>query len=287
MTKEVNPPSENFKAIAFILIATFCFAWMNTIAKQLTAYHPLQLVFFRAFGTFVFVFPYMLYKGISLFGTHRKILFLRAFIGSISLATFFMAVQRMPLGSAVSIRYIGPIISVVLAMYFLKEKVKPLQWLGFLISIVGVFVLKGFDLRISMSGFILVLISAVTVGAVFTMVRYLATREHHLTIINYFMVTSMLIGISSIYYWTIPKGFDWFYFAAMGIAGLFGQVFMTIAFSKGNTNTIAPFKYMELVYALLLGYFIFGEHYSIFATIGLSLIVVGMLVNLWAKRKPE
>ncbi len=198
-----------------------------------------------------------------------------------------MSVQMMPLGSAVSIRYVGPIISVILAIYFLQEKVKSIQWLGFLIAIVGVFVLKGFDLRISTLGFVLVLISAITVGAVFTMVRYLATREHPLTIINYFMVTAIVMGLSSISYWVMPEGNHWYYIAGMGICGLIGQVFMTVAFQKGETNTIAPFKYMELVYALLLGFFIFGEKYSLYASIGMVLIIVGMLVNLLAKKSSK
>ena len=144
---------------------------MNALAKELSNYPALQLVFFRSIGTFAFMFPYMLIKRISRLGTHRKILMLRSIIGFISLATFFMAIQMMPLGSAVSIRYIGPIISVILAIFFLKEKVKSIQWLGFLIAIIGVFILKGFDLRISTLAFILVLVSAITVGAVFTMVR--------------------------------------------------------------------------------------------------------------------
>lgn len=279
--------TNNVKAISFILIATFAFACMNALAKELSDFPVLQVVFFRSFGTFIFIFPYMLVKKVPLLGTHRKMLALRAIIGTISLAAFFMAVQLMPLGSAVSIRYIGPLISVILAIIFLKEKVMPIQWLGFLIAIIGVFVLKGFDVRISTLGFIMILISAITVGAVFTLVRYLATREHHLTIINYFMVTSILIGLTSVAYWIMPMGIQWYFIIGMGICGLIGQVFMTIAFSLGETNTIAPFKYMELVYALFLGFFIFGEQYSFYASIGMGLIICGMLINLFAKKKKK
>ena len=45
-----------------MLIAAFAFAWMNLMAKYLQGFHPLQVVFFRAFGTFIFIFPYMIYK---------------------------------------------------------------------------------------------------------------------------------------------------------------------------------------------------------------------------------
>jgi len=208
--------NNSYKGIFFILIATFSFAIMNSLAKYLTDFNAFQIVFFRTAGTFIFMFPYMLVKKVSILGTHRKFLFLRAIIGFLSLSSFFMAVQRMPLGSAVSIRYVGPLLGVFLSFIFLKERVKLLQWVSFVIAIVGVFILKGFDFRIDSIGFALVLFSAITVGGVFTLVRYLATREHFLTIINYFMVVSMVLSLVTIKYWTIPIGIDWLYILSMG-----------------------------------------------------------------------
>ena len=257
---------------------------MNTLAKYLTNFNPFEIAFFRAFGSFVFLFPYMVYMKIPILGTHRKILVLRSVIGFSSLVAFFTAVQMMPLGSAVSIRYIGPLIGVILAYFFLKEKVKLLQWVSFIIAIIGVFTLKGFDFRIDQTGFLIVLFSAVTVGGVIMMVRYLATREHHLTIVNYFMSITVILSLFTISYWRMPIGLEWVYFAAMGITGLIGQIFMTMALKLGETNTVAPFKYMELVYALIFGFFIFGEAYTLAASIGIILIVFAMILNVVGKR---
>lgn len=280
--KETRPTTT---AIVYIILATLAFACMNALAKQLSNLHPLQLVFFRSLGTFVFMFPYMLVVGIPILGTHRKTLFLRGIIGFLSLTTFFIAVQKIPLGSAVSIRYMGPIVSVILAMYFLKEKVKNLQWLGFTIAIIGVFVLKGFDPRITTEGFLYASFSAITVGIVFTIVRYLATREHHLTIINFFMMTSISLSLLSISLWKPITPDQWLPLLGVGLTGLCGQVMMTLAFKKGDTNTVAPFKYMELIFALLIGFIFFDETYTALAASGISLLVIGMLVNLLAKRK--
>ncbi len=258
---------------------------MNTLAKYLSDFNPFQIAFFRAFGSFIFLFPYMVYKKIPLLGTHRKILVLRSVIGFSSLVAFFSAVQMMPLGSAVSIRYIGPLIGVILSYIFLKEKVKSLQWISFMIAIIGVFTLKGFDFRISQVGFLIILFSAITVGGVFMLVRYLATHEHPLTIVNYFMSITIILSLFTFSHWKMPTGIEWIYFTTMGITGLIGQVFMTNALKLGETNTVAPFKYMELVYALLLGFFIFGESYTIIAFLGILLIVFAMIMNVYAKVK--
>lgn len=272
------------KGIAYILIATFSFAIMNAIVKDLSGFHAMQIVFFRAFGTFVFIFPYMLWRKVSVVGNYPKLLFLRALVGVISLSTFFIALQRIPLGSAISIRYLGPIFGAMLAAYFLKEKINKWQWVSFAIAFAGVIVLKGFDVRIDYLSLFLLLISALTVGMVFVLVRYLGTREHYLTIINYFMTITLLVSALFFQYWRMPLPEEWLPLIAIGICGLIGQVFMTIAFQTEETSVLAPFKYMELVYALIMGFFFFGETYTWLPFLGILLIVVGMIMNVYSKK---
>ena len=275
------------KGISFILFATFAFAIMNAIAKELSDFHPMQVVFFRAFGTFIFIFPTMVLRKISIIGNNPKFLFLRGLVGVISLSTFFMALQRIPLGSAISIRYLGPIFGVVMAAYFLKEKVKKLQWLSLFIAFSGVIVLKGFDPRIDSVSLGLLLISALFVGMVFVLVRYLTDKEHYLTIINYFMIISITTSLFFINSWRMPLGDEWYPVVGIGILGLIGQVFMTRAFQTEDTSMLAPFKYMELVWALIMGYFLFGETYSWLAFSGIVLIMIGMLLNVYSKNKKQ
>lgn len=257
---------------------------MNAIAKNLAALHPMQVVFFRAFGTFAFIFPYMLYQKVPVIGQNPKLLLARAITGVISLSTFFIVLQRIPLGSAVSFRYLGPIFGAILAYFYLKEKISPLQWLSFAIAFSGVIVVKGFDVRIDFLSLMIILTSALFLGVVFVLIRYLSTREHYLTIINYFMVVSMLGGLCFISSWRMPLPEEWPSVLSIGIFGLVGQVFMTKAFELAETSVLAPFKYMELVYALIMGYFIFGESYAFLPMLGIVLIVVGMIMNIYGKR---
>lgn len=261
---------------------------MNLLARYLSDLHPLQVVFFRAFGTFAILFPYMLYKKVSILGTHRTWLTIRGVVGFLSIALFFWVLQRIPLGSAISIRYIAPAFSVLLAVIFLKEKVRTWQWIGLLMAIIGVFVLKGSDMRIDGLSFILILASAILLGTVFTMLRYLGSKEHFLTIINYFMVACMLGSLAFLHKWRMPSGNEWIWLGTIGLFGLVGQVFMTKAFQEAETNIIAPFKYMELLYALILGSIFLEETYANYAIIGMALIVLGMILNvLMVQKKRE
>ncbi|MFC4634870.1 DMT family transporter [Dokdonia ponticola] len=273
------------RGIVYMLIAAFTFAWMNLLAKYLQDFHPLQVVFFRATGTFVFIFPYMLYKKVPVIGTNVFWLSLRGVLSFVSLALFFKVVQDIPLGSAVALRYTAPIFSVILAYFFLKEKVKFWQWICLVLSLVGAFIMKGVDFRIDTLSFVLIMFSSLLVGGVFAIVRYLGSREHYLTIINYFMVFSIVGSLFFIQYWRMPVGNEWWWVCGIGVLGLIGQVFLTRSFQLADTSTVAPIKYMELVYALLFGFFLFGESYSFWPIFGMTLVVLGMLLNVWIKRR--
>jgi len=227
----------------------------------------------------------MLHKKIPIVGKEVKWLAVRGIVGFLSLAAFFIVIQRIPFGPAISIRYIGPVFSVILAVLFLKEKVNAWQWGCLLLSIVGVFVLKGADFRIDTLSFLLALLSAVLVGIVFAVVRYLGAKEHALTIINYFMIASIIGSLFFMNHWSMPIGIEWLWVVSIGIFGLIGQVFMTMAFQLADTNTIAPFKYMELIYALGLGLIFLDEEHSYLAIFGMLLIVLGMVLNVYFKKR--
>lgn len=275
------------RGIGFIIIAVFSFSVMNVMAKHLSELHPMQVVFFRAFGSVAFILPYMIYKRVSIIGNNPKLLFLRALVGIISLATFFWALQRIPLGSAISIRYLGPIFGAVLAYYYLSEKVNYKQWISFGIAFSGVLVLKGFDYRIDLFSFSLVLISAFFVGMVFALIRYLGSREHYFTIINYFLSLATISGLVFMSYWRMPIGEEWWSVIGIGIFGLIGQIFMTRAFQLEEASILAPFKYLELIFSVFIGFLIFSESYEWIAYAGMILIIVGMVLNVYFKEKVD
>ena len=273
------------RGIIYICLATFAFAWMNVVAKYLSDFHPLQIVFFRAMGSFAMILPVMLVNKVSIIGNNPSLLFLRGFLGLLSLSAFFIAIQKMPLGSAISIRYIGPIFGAALAVYFLKEKITKWQWLSFIIAFSGVLILKGFDLRIPLDGFLIVLVSAFFLGGIFVLIRYLGSREHFLTIISYFMIISIIGSLFFIPFWRMPVGWEWWPVLTIGIFGAVGQIFMTKAFQLEETSVLAPFKYTELIYALLIGFILFEEKYNWISLLGMSLITLGMITNVYWKAK--
>ncbi len=275
------------KGILYIVLATFFFANMNLLAKYLSEMHFMQVVFFRALGTSFFIMPLMAIQKINPVGHHPWLLMARAICGLLSLALFFWAIQLIPLGSAISIRYVGPAIAALISIFALKEKMISWQWLCFAISFAGVILLKGVDVRISLFGFLITLSSAILLGFVFVLLRYLSQREHYLVIINYFMSISLIGSLFFIPYWRWPIGNEIYAVIGIGVLGCLGQVLMTKAFQRAETNVLAPFKYMELLFAVVIGWFFFQEQYDLHAIFAMSLIIVGMLLNIWVKHRKK
>lgn len=272
--------------IILMLLATISFTIMQTLVKHLAPMHTYQITFFRSIITSACCFMYLAYYRLSVIGNNQKILIVRAFLGVISMTCFFFTLQWMPFGASVSLKYLSPVFAAIVAYLFLKEKIKPLQW-GFLaMALAGVFLLKGFDSRISFWGLVIGLIGAIAGGLIYPLIRHIGKSEHPIIIINYFMfIASIIIGLLMIPYWESPSDQQWVQLLLMGLAGFFAQFFMTKAFQLAEVNLIAPLKYAEVIYALLIGWIWYGELYTVWSLLGIIMIIFAMLLNLKFKQK--
>lgn len=269
-----------------MFLATICFTIMQVFVKELATMHTFEITFFRSVVTALFCFIYLWYQKLPMIGNNQKILFLRAFLGIISMTSFFFTVQWMPFGASVSIKYLSPVFAAITAVVVLKEKIKPIQWLFFGMALLGVLLLKGFDSRIDKWSLSIGILGAIAGGLIYPLIRKIGDTEHPFTIINYFMFTaSIVLGILMIPYWRDPIGVEWVYILLLGTAGFFAQVFMTQAFQMEEVSLIAPMKYLEVVYALLIGLIWYGEAYAFLSFIGILLIFLGMSLNIRFKQK--
>ena len=273
------------KALLFMLISTASFSLMNAFIKYLEHIPGFQLVFFRSITSFAFATTYLLKNKIPILGNQKKLLSIRAVFGLISMSLFFISFKYLPIGTAVSLRYIAPIFAAIFAVFLLKEKLKPIQFLFFLIAFVGVLILKGFDPNVSNTGMILVISASFFTGLVYVFIRKIGQKDHPVVVVNYFMFLATLVGgIISVFIWVQPKGWDWVLLTSLGIFGYFGQVYMTKAFQAAATNRVAPIKYTEVIFTILIGVFWFQDDYSIWSFLGLFLIISALIANTLVKK---
>ncbi|TPN89322.1 DMT family transporter [Aquimarina algicola] len=269
-----------------MLISTLSFTVMNLIVKYLAHFGSGQLVLFRAFGSLFFTMSYLISNKISIAGNQKKLLILRGIVGVTSMGLFFMSVDYLPIGSAVSLRYLSPIFATIFAVIFLREHVKPIQWLFFLMAFGGVLMIKGFDPNINTLGLTLVLGSAIFSGGVYVIINKIGQKDHPVVIVNYFMWISFIVGgILSFFDWTMPSGIEWVLLLSLGVFGYFGQLFMTKAFQSQATNKIVSLKYAEVIFTMIAGAFWFIDVYPPLSIVGTLLVITGLILNIWYRRK--
>jgi len=269
-----------------MIISALAFTFLNVFVKSLNNFSVYQIVFFRAVGSLFFTIPFLLKNKISLLGNKRGLLVIRSVFGLISMTLFFLSLKYIAMGTAVSIRYIAPIFAAFFALLFLKEKVKPIQWFFFGIAFLGVLVLKGFDTQMQIEGVVFALVSAIFAGLVYITIRKIGNEDHPVVVVNYFMIISAVIGgLLSINGWINPVGKEWLVFLSLGVFGYFAQLYMTKAMQVGETNQVAPLKYLEVIFTIIIGLVWFKEVYTIWSLVGILLIVFGLTLNVTTKKK--
>ena len=269
-----------------MIISVIAFAIMNAVVKYVSIFNAYQIVFFRSIGTLVFTIPLILRQRIPILGNNKKLLLLRAAAGVISLTLFFQSLNYLDVGTAVALRYTSPIFAAILALVFLKEKIKTMQWFLFLVAFVGVLFIKGFSTTINSLGLLLVILSALFLGLIFVVIRKMGTKENPLVIINYFMVMAFIAGgVMSINHWRNPNTIEWVLLLSLGVFGYIGQLYMTKAFQSQETSLIAPLKYLEVIFMIIIGATWFGEIYSFWTLFGVFLILLGLVYNVYFKKE--
>ena len=198
---------------------------------------------------------------------------------------FFMSLKELEAGTAVSIRYIAPVFASLIAVYFLKEKLRAVQLVLFALAFAGVMVIKGFDPNISFKGMTLALTAAFFTGFVYIFIRKIGKGDHYMVIVNYFMFFSLVVGgLLSISVWVNPTLTELVLLLSLGVFGYFGQIYMTQAFQLAKTNVVAPLKYMEVVFTILISITWLGAKFTILSLVGVSLIIGALILNTLVKK---
>lgn len=271
-----------------MILATFIFALMNVLIKYLPNIPAIEIILFRSIVSFFMSAIVLKIQKVPLLGNNKKILFARGLAGAIALIMFFITLQNIPLASAVTLMFLGPIFTAILGIWIVKESVNPVQWIFFAISFIGILMIKGFDTRISIEMALLGVGAAFFSGVAYNMIRKLKKSEHPLVIIFYFpLVTLPIVGIYSIFNWVQPEGVEWIILLAIGVLTQFAQYFMTRAYQEENLATVANINFIGILYALGFGYVLFNETFNFLTYLGMSAVMLGVILNVAFKNKKK
>ena len=269
-----------------MFLSTLAFFLANVFVKKVAHIPAMETVFFRCIIATVFCLIGLRRAKADPIGSNHLLLLLRGLFGTTAFFCFFQTLQQMPLASAMTIQYLSPIFTATIAIFVLKEKVMPPQWFFYAIAFGGVLMIEQFDSRISPFYLALGILSAFCSGMAYNLVRNLRGREHPLTVVLHFQLVGAVVGLISLFFdWKTPEGWDWAYIFLIGVFSQLGQIFLTNALQRERIAGVAIINYTGLVYALSVGWIVFGESQGIMALGGMLLVVAGVLMSVMYGRR--
>ena len=289
-----------FKAIGLKLISALLFAFMSALVRQLGDVAPVgQMVFFRsAFAILPVVLVYAVRGELATaVRTSRPLGQLgRGLLSVGGMFTNFSALTRLPLADATAISFASPLITVALAAIILKERVRIYRWSAVVIGFAGVIVMLIPHLDIgryaviggaaAAAGSMFAVISAFCNAGTVIQTRRLTKSETTSSIVFYFSLVCAIAGALTLpFAWHSPTPRELVALIALGVLGGFAHILLTESYRYGTASLVAPFDYTSMLWALLLGYWLFGELPDTLVYVGASIVAAAGLFVIWRERQ--
>lgn len=282
------------KAVSFKITSTLMFAIMGAQVRYLAGAYPEgQVAFFRSLFALIPVLIVFGWRG-QLRGalkTKRPTDHLvRGIFSVVGTFSTFAALARIPIADFTAIAFVAPLITVVLAALFLKEKVHAYRWSAVVVGFGGVILMLTpyFGAHVAFTsaavlGIGFAFLNALCGGGASIQIRRLTATETTSSIVIFMTLLVMLVSLlTAPFGWRMPAStLDVVLLIGVGISGGLGQIFFTDSYRFAPASFLAPFDYTAMLWAFLLGYWFFGEVPTLYVVIGAVVVAcAGIFVIL-------
>jgi len=273
--------SKNIFAITLIFISIFFGTTMGTLMRL--ALNDLNLYtagFLRFFLGFIIVFPYILKTKFKVYQTPNfKIHLIRSSLNLPAMLLGFLALTLVPLEKISALHFIVPFIVTILAVIFLKEKIRLYRISALIIGFIGMLViLRPGIIDISL-GIQMSLISSFIWAVVIIITKKLTDDDSAITILTYqYTFMTILSFFIVIFFWQTPSLISLLYLILAAISGTILHIAVNHAYKLVDVSMTQPFSFVGLIIASFYGYFIFDEKPDLYTWIGALIIFVGVIL---------
>jgi drug/metabolite transporter (DMT)-like permease len=285
-----------FHAILLKLASVFLFAIMSAAVRWLGDRVPVgESVFFRSAMGIIPVVVFYAWRGelATVVRTKRPLGHLgRGMISVVSMFLNFAALARLPLMDATAIGFAAPLFTVALAALLLKERVQIYRWSAVTIGFAGVIVMLWPYLNLShlvsagsaasTVGALCALGSCFTGAASVIQTRRLTDSETTASIVFYFSFFSASFSAVTLpFAWHTPNAMELLALFSLGILGGSAQILLTASYRWAPASVVAPFDYTAMLWAFLIGFWLFDEVPTVHVFVGSVIVVASGLYVIW------
>ena len=267
---------------AFGFLAVLFFLVGHSQVKVLDHFPVHQVVFIRAFGVLCFSLPYLYFKNISFLGVNKKDLILRGVFGSIALFLYFSTLQVLPLSHAVLLQQLAPLFALFISHFLLKESSSPLIYFLFLLSFLGVYLVKDPSTGWSFYYFY-GLVAAAFSAMAYNYVRKLRETDHPMVVLSYFQYCLIPVSLLGVIFFEhkLPQTSDLQPIVLLALFSFLAQLCLTLAYQRSLVSKASSFNFLAIPLSTIVGYFYFSEPLTYRQGLGMALVFVCVLINLF------
>ncbi|MBL8702246.1 MAG: DMT family transporter [Alphaproteobacteria bacterium] len=277
-----------FVGIAYMLAAFVTVAIGDSLAKLLITDLPIaQFLLLRSTAVLLLLMPFFLRQGgLVVFHTRRLDLHVwRCVLNGISLVLFFIALRQLELATLFAIGFVGPLFMTAISVPLLGEKVGIHRWAAIAVGFAGALVI----IRPGADGFQAVALLAVASTCLWStsmvIVRKLSATDGDATLLAYINTSLLLMGVvGAPFVWQPVTAGQLGFIFCLAVTLVIGQWLMLRAFRSAPVGVVAPFQYSGIVWAAMIGWWVWGEFPEINVWIGAAILIASGLYVMWRER---
>ena len=276
-------------AIFYMNGATFVFAASSAASKWLVQSYPIgEVLFTRTLVSLIVCSIFILPQtGLSVFRTQRlRHHLLRSGSQGVSQTFLLFAFTMMPLAGAIAINFSAPLFATLASALVLKEPVGAARWTALLVGFCGVLIVTHPGTGTFQIGALFALGNAVLYGSVTAGVRSMTRTESAETLTLYQLaLLTAFFALFMPWTWIWPSPSDSVWILFNGTSNAIGQYWWTRALHLAPASAVAPFYYLSLIWASIMGFLIWGEMPTVSLVIGSGIVAGSGLFLFWRETR--
>jgi drug/metabolite transporter (DMT)-like permease len=282
MNKSFMPergPSGTHKIIVgmgWVVLGGLLFTGFTAIARHVGRdLPPIETAFLRYALGMVTLIPIFLRRGVSLLRTKHPVLHIaRGTIHGIAVLLWFVALAYIPLAEVMALGFIAPIFVTLGAFIFLGESLRLRRVLAIAVGLLGVLLILRPGIASIHPGAIAMLVAAPLFAASKLITKQLVASEDGTTIVTYLNVcAAVTILIPALFIWRTPTWEELSWLTLAAILATLSHLAIIRALRLIDLTVMQPAEFLQLIWATLIGFYIFSEQPSLWVFAGGIVIV--------------
>ncbi len=277
--------------IIFAIVANFSFSLLDTLQKTVVIYHTVfQILLIKYFFTlFLSLFEGYRKKNINFYKSNNVYLqLLRSILSICEAGCFVISFKYLSLADTHSIAALAPVIVVALSAIILRENVNLKTWIAIFIGFLGVLIIMRPGLTIFDPKSLIPLAAAFFLSLYQITTKKVSEYDSNETSLFYTSLTGIIVmSLLVPFNWNSFQDFSYILFLGIGLFFSLGIYFQIIALSYAKASIIQPFHYTLILWAIILGYYVYNDLPDGFTLAGAAIISISGIYVLHVKSNNE